>query len=226
MKDKITIYNVHGRLVLLYKSSKRVANHSLNAQIDSFDRKQYKIFLDIRYLMIKQKFNLYNLTNQKLVWMTIAGIWRAHLEHVFRRQTPTRDILKCIVMHHPWTDHQIPLQDNRNNQNVLWTELKLFWTMIIWWNSFLTHSKDAQIYLPLVLAFHAAKIVVQTFSKKHSSVLGEESFSPCCYKSVFFQKIFLTPYVATGKNRNEQTTRRINFGFLEVEFWLRSATAW
>ena len=101
VKDKMTIYNVYVRSILLYNSSTWVANKSTNTKNDSFHRKQLRTCLDIRYHKIIKSCNLYNLTKQTPNSETVARSLKAHLRHVLIRQTPTRDILEYIVTARP-----------------------------------------------------------------------------------------------------------------------------
>ena len=97
VKDKMTIYSVYVRSILLYNSWTWVANTSANTKIESFHRKQLRTCLDVRYLKIINNFNLYNVTNQIPISGTTARSRKAHLGHVLRRHTPTIDILEHIV---------------------------------------------------------------------------------------------------------------------------------
>ena len=81
----------------MYNCSSWATNLTTNKSLDCFHRKQLRICLNIRYPKIINNQDLYTRTKQIPISESVKQRRLAHLGHILRRKTPTRDILQRIT---------------------------------------------------------------------------------------------------------------------------------
>ena len=116
-KKKMDIYNTYVRPIYLYNCSTWTSNKSSDNKLDSFHRKQLRQALNIYYPKIIKNEDLYKITKQGKISDFVRVRRGAHLGHILRRNTPTRDTL-----HNIWA--ATPKGRLRSPQNLIKTYCK------------------------------------------------------------------------------------------------------
>ena len=101
IKNKMSIYNVYVRFILLYNCSTWVSNNTIKNKPDSFHRRQLRHCFNVYYPKIIKNDHLYELTKQEKLSEFVAKRRVSHLGHILRRNTPTRDTLHYITTMQP-----------------------------------------------------------------------------------------------------------------------------
>ena len=97
-RKKVNIYNSYVRSILTYNCSTWVSNKTIANSLNAFHRKQLRRCMNIYYPKIIKNDHLYAKTRAEPISDFIKRRRLAHLGHILRRNSPTRDILYHI--HH------------------------------------------------------------------------------------------------------------------------------
>ena len=110
------IFNTYVQPIYLCNCSTWISNKSCDNKLDSFHGKQLRQVLNIYYPKIIIR-HIYNITKQRKISDFVRVRRGAHLGHILRRNTPTRDTL-----HNIWA--ATPKGRLRSPQNLIKTYCK------------------------------------------------------------------------------------------------------
>ena len=94
---KRLVYKTYVESILLYNSPTWATNKTFEYKIDAFHRRQLRWILNIRYPERIKNEEVYFMTDERQLSITIAERRKKHLGHALRRKNAASDIHQCLV---------------------------------------------------------------------------------------------------------------------------------